>query len=216
LSERITFGEIGSPRAQSAGRGAAVITVIAADSSSNPAGFGLSGTRGIVGVEVAAATEVPAPSSLGGGRTKRGIDDDEAFRDSGLDGPSAVTTDSAAAWVVVTVAGTRGIVGVEVAAATEVSAPSSLGGGRTKRGIDDDEAFRDSGLDGPSAVTTDSAAAWVVVTVRTLTTAGATVELSLLANLYKMRSVPWQQHLKLILQWVDNLAAKKSELVLCA
>ena len=154
MSERITFGEIGSPQAQSAGRGAAVITVIAADSSSNPAGFGLSGTRGIVGVEVAAATEVPAPSSLGGGRTKRGIDDDEAFRDSGLDGPSAVTT--------------------------------------------------------------DSAAAWVVVTVRTLTTAGATVELSLLANLYKMRSVPWQQHLKLILQWVDNLAAKKSELVLCA
>jgi hypothetical protein len=110
----------------------------------------------------------------------------------------------------------RGIVGVEVAVATEVSAPSSLGGGHTKRGIDDDEAFRDSGLDGPSAVTTGSAVAWVVVAAGTFTTARATVELSLLTNLYKMRSVPWQQHLKLILQWVHNLATKKSELVLCA
>jgi hypothetical protein len=124
LSERITFGKVGSSRAQSAGRGAAVMAIMAADRLGNPAGFGLSGTRGIVGVEVAAATEVSA-----------------------------------------------------------VSAPSSVGGSCTKRGIDDDEAFRDSGLDGPSAVTTGSAAAWVVITVGTLTTTGATIELSLLANL---------------------------------
>lgn len=154
LSEKMIFGKIGSSRAQLAGRGAAVITVITADSLGNSAGFGLSGTRGIVGVEVVAATEI--------------------------------------------------------------SAPSSPGGSCTKRGIDNDEAFRDSGLDGPSAVTTGSAVVWVVVTAGTLDTAGATVELSLLANLYKMRSVQWQQHLKLILQWVHNLAAKRSELVLCA
>ena len=79
--------------------------------------------------------------------------------------------------------GMRGIVGVEVAVATEVSAPSSLGGGHIKRGIDDDEAFRDSGLDGPLAVTTGSAVVWVVVAAGTLTTTGATVELSLLTNL---------------------------------
>lgn len=44
-------------------------------------------------------------------------------------------------------------------------------------------------------VTAGSVAAWAVVAMGTLTSTGVMVELSLLANLYTMGSVQWEQHL---------------------